>query len=586
MKQLNWTKYFVGSIRAKLQWASALLLISGIASVVWMSSSLYTEQAVSFIFNSATETADRISLQFRREIEQTLDKSRSWVKQVYTFEPTSEKRNSQLKVLLDGDSSVLGIQVFDHQSQMIELSAAQNDSMTSGWVFPVQQAKELSTSQLKFFHTSEAGNKTTSVLAPLLELDGIVQKSILILLEPKLFSQTFKSDGVSEIFMFSSNGQLVFRSNTIPGEGIDLDKQIPNALIDGSKSVASQGTVSVQNQKGKRYLGSYAKAGIADLCVGVLLPEERAFEAPRHVTKRSIYLGLSILALAFIFAIFFAESFGRPIRALTDMAIKVASGDFSVQLKASSRDELAVLTKTFNSMARGLEERDRIKSVFGKFHSKAVVDQLLNNQKSHLGGERIPVTVFFSDIRSFTTKSEKMQPEQVVEMLNEYMSEMVDVIEKYQGVVDKYVGDAIMAIWGIGSNHPQKDAENAMRACLEMRERLAVLNEKRKARNDEELKIGMGLNSGIVIAGNIGSPKRMEYTVIGDTVNTASRLESLTKENFTDLLVSESTKQLLPENLFAFEEPIETKAKGKEDLVKVYKCAGYVSIPTEEAKAA
>jgi adenylate cyclase len=171
-----------------------------------------------------------------------------------------------------------------------------------------------------------------------------------------------------------------------------------------------------------------------------------------------------------------------------------------------------------------------------------------------------------------------MQPEQVVEMLNEYMTEMVTVIEKYEGVVDKYVGDAIMAVWGMEhAGHPDQDAERAVKACLEMREKLAELNERRAKRGDFPLKIGMGLNSGEVIVGNIGSQSRMEYTVIGDTVNTASRMESLTKEFETDFLVNESTKNLLDKETFSFTEPMFASAKGKAEKIQIFGCKGYVA---------
>jgi adenylate cyclase len=197
---------------------------------------------------------------------------------------------------------------------------------------------------------------------------------------------------------------------------------------------------------------------------------------------------------------------------------------------------------------------------------------LLQEDRIRLGGEKIPVTVFFSDIRSFTSSSEKMAPEAVVEMLNEYMSEMVSVIEKWGGVVDKYVGDAIMAIWGMPTQDPARDAEKAVFACLEMRLKLAELNERRRHRDQPPIQIGMGLNSGEVIAGNIGSPSRMEYTVIGDTVNTASRMESLTKEHKTDFLLNESTAALLTPGRFELLGPIETAAKGKAQSVLVYGC--------------
>jgi adenylate cyclase len=288
-------------------------------------------------------------------------------------------------------------------------------------------------------------------------------------------------------------------------------------------------------------VGSFFKPGVGDLTVVTWTTEDRILETPRKIAIQSLFLGLGILSLAIVFVVFFADSLARPIQHLVHATKLISSGDFKARAKPSTRDELRSLGEAFNEMASGLAERERIKDIFGKFHSKAVFSKLLQEDRLRLGGEKIPVTVFFSDIRSFTSKSEKMLPEKVVEMLNEYMTEMVSVIERHDGIVDKYVGDAIMAVWGMPQGNPALDARKAVLACLEMREQLKKLNERRKARGEPPLEIGMGLNSGEVIAGNIGSASRMEYTVIGDTVNTASRMESLTKDFRTDFLIHEST---------------------------------------------
>lgn len=165
-----------------------------------------------------------------------------------------------------------------------------------------------------------------------------------------------------------------------------------------------------------------------------------------------------------------------------------------------------------------------------------------------------------------------MEAEQVVEMLNEYMTAMVSEITKHNGVVDKYVGDAIMAVWGVPMSKPE-DTWNAVRASISMRIRLAEFNKARKALGKNEIKIGMGLHTGELIAGNIGSNERMEYTVIGDTVNTASRIESLTKEFGTDMLISDAAYQLVKDKVIV--EPVSAKVKGKADAVKAFKVKGY-----------
>jgi adenylate cyclase len=178
----------------------------------------------------------------------------------------------------------------------------------------------------------------------------------------------------------------------------------------------------------------------------------------------------------------------------------------------------------------------------------------------------------FSDIRSFTSISEKMDAKALVSLLNEYFTEMVDVVIKEDGVVDKYIGDAIMAVFGAPVTK-KDDAIHAVRAAVGMRKALAHLNEKLKERGMKPLKTGIGVHTGEVVAGNIGSEKRMEYTVIGDTVNLASRLESSTKELGVPVLISNDTYQLVKDHIDA-RAVKEITVKGREKPVMTYEVLG------------
>lgn len=214
------------------------------------------------------------------------------------------------------------------------------------------------------------------------------------------------------------------------------------------------------------------------------------------------------------------------------------------------------------------KEKRKIKNIFSKYVSKGVVDELLKNQEIKLGGEKRVVSVLFSDIRGFTSMSEKIKPEEVVAILNEYLSEMTDIIFANKGTLDKFIGDAVMAVFG--SPFYLKDhAQRAVKTAVQMIKRLNELNEKWIKEGKKTLKIGIGINSGEVIAGNMGSLKRMEYTVIGDNVNLASRLESMNKELGTEILISENTYKEVKDivKVRKFEN---VKIRGKEESITVY----------------
>ena len=177
-------------------------------------------------------------------------------------------------------------------------------------------------------------------------------------------------------------------------------------------------------------------------------------------------------------------------------------------------------------------------------------------------------TILFSDIRGFTSISENEPAERIVSMLNQYFTLWSDAIFRYEGTIDKFVGDAVMALWGAPlriDNHP----ELAIRAAMELRETLPVLNEKLGREGYPEIRVGVGVHTGNAILGNIGSEKKLDYTVIGDAVNLASRLEGLTKQYSCDILISEATYGRV-KDLFECEYIDEVKVKGKERSVRIY----------------
>ncbi len=237
-------------------------------------------------------------------------------------------------------------------------------------------------------------------------------------------------------------------------------------------------------------------------------------------------------------------------------------------------DELEDLAAAFNTMVDGLKERDKLRATFGKYMTQTVMEHLMSG-KVQLGGETLTVTILFSDIRSFTSISERMNDAQaLVGLLNEYFTEMVTIVMEEDGVVDKYIGDAIMAVFGAPVSKPD-DAVRAARAAVRMRVALADLNTRLVARGVTPLRTGIGIHTGVVVAGNIGSEARMEYTVIGDAVNLASRLESSTKELGVDVLISAETNELVKHACITAQIG-EITVKGRVEPVMAYELRGLV----------
>ncbi|GHU83027.1 hypothetical protein FACS189468_7820 [Spirochaetia bacterium] len=339
----------------------------------------------------------------------------------------------------------------------------------------------------------------------------------------------------------------------------------------------------------------------------ILLTEEKAafYHDVDFIRVQTIILiaGSSAAAVALLFI--FARVLTSPLnKVISVMQHIITRTDLSSRVEIEYRDETGRLADTFNIMIGELEKaygqikrhafeavlsqkkEQRIRQIFQKYVPKDLIDKFFASPESMLVGDNRVLAVLFSDIRSFTTISEGLAPEDLVNSLNRYFSGQVDIIMNRNGIVDKYIGDAIMAFWGAPVQHGD-DALQSVLSGLDMIDALKGFNENQRKLGKSEFHIGIGINYGIVTVGNIGSERKMDYTVIGDMVNVASRMEGLTKAYHQEILISETlcaeiekleADQRLPVRL------LDTVAvKGKTRGVRIYTVKR--SLSPEEGRA-
>jgi adenylate cyclase len=395
--------------------------------------------------------------------------------------------------------------------------------------------------------------------------------------EEKIAALFFSSQPLTDAFGTGTNASFM-----INGEG-DVLVHTDHALVRSGANLGGQpfvqamrdsGETSRQTlftgEDGKRYFGAYTRLSIADAAVITNVEYDVVFEGIAATTRRNIFLTAGVLFLSILFVWFFSKTISSPLESLSAAAERIRDGRYDLDLAPGRGDEIGLLTESFVEMSRGLEERERLKDTFGRFINKEIAEQAIKGELK-LGGETKRVSIFFSDIRDFTAMSEKFTPHDVVEFLNQYLTRMVDCVNETGGVVDKFIGDAIMGVWGapVSSGSPAQDALNCVRTALLMRKSLWEYNKTRGSPQRPVIRIGCGINTGDVIAGQIGSSQRMEYTVIGDAVNLASRTEALNKPLHTDILLTENTWILLKDYIITEEMPPVT-VKGKEKPVHLF----------------
>ncbi len=345
-----------------------------------------------------------------------------------------------------------------------------------------------------------------------------------------------------------------------------MQRDILRSLSNGVISTDAEGRIIAANESARELLGLDA----SDLLEGTLVTDliriekgefarwfQSALAAQDEKSRQQYYPDQTLQAVK-----------GKEQRSI----------HLSINTIADSNDEQRVSGALV--VMDDISDEKRLKSTMYRYMTQELAEQLLSSGETKLGGDRKDVSVLFSDIRSYTTLTESMEAEAVVAMLNEYFETMVDAVFTYKGTLDKYIGDAIMAVFG--SPLPLEDhAWMAVQSAVEMRHRLAIFNASRP--NDRQIKIGIGVNSDSVISGNIGSSKRMEFTAIGDGVNLGSRLEGASKQYGCDIVISENTYRPCADRIWARELDW-IRVKGKNQPVSVYELVGLQSEPIADAK--
>ncbi|MGD9940824.1 MAG: adenylate/guanylate cyclase domain-containing protein [Clostridia bacterium] len=321
----------------------------------------------------------------------------------------------------------------------------------------------------------------------------------------------------------------------------------------------------------------------------VLVTEARStfYGDVETITRSTLGILLLSLVVAVILLLLFVRYLTAPLSSMVGAMRRIIdSSDLSERVQVEYPDEIGQLSHTFNIMLGELQKaydqikhyafdtvlaqkkEEKIRHIFQKYVPQELIDRFFQNPEAMLVGENRELAILFSDIRSFTTISEAMQPDDLVNSLNRYFTSMVEIIMNRDGVIDKYIGDAIMAFFGAPVRHDD-DAVQSVLAALEMTEALDIFNEHQRGIGKPEFKIGIGINYGVVTVGNIGCNRKMDYTVIGDMVNLASRLEGLTKPYHQPLIFSEflheKVKDTFPCRLLD-----SVAVKGKTKGVKIY----------------
>lgn len=575
-------------ISTKLISVTILILVAASVSITWISTNYFEVESAKQVDIANLESASAKAKEVDNIIGSLVEKIRLYGTLLMKSNPNSSE-NQDFNASFAKDKNFIALEIFKIEGSSIESKnrAFKQEIFTPYNLNPSYLVNLRSWQKIPFRSiASGKGNiiiKNASyprapamitIAIPLIQ-DAQGQITHIALADISLASlgKPFIDPSERTQYLIDSTGELLAHKDeqkAISRKNMSKEIFVQKALA--QKSPQYQTKFTDPDSK-KRFFGASVKTAYGVTVISQT-SEETILQVSQNVKREAIFVAGSAVSIAIFIIFLFSMTLTSPIEKLAEMIQVVSTGNFNVKARSrvKSSDEVGDLAEAFDHMTEGLKERDKVKTLFSKFHGSSITDDLLNKDIA-VGGKAKEVVVFFSDIRGFTAFAEKRAPEEVVEMLNEYFSVMVKIINRNGGVVDKFIGDAIMAVWG-APRGSARDAHKAVKACLEMRQALAELNEVRIARNQPPIQIGMGLHAGTAISGTIGSDERMEYTVIGNTVNTASRIEASTKAFGADLLISDSVMEKIGDD-FSVELAGAAEVKGRSDALKMFKVRGY-----------
>ncbi|TGK78260.1 HAMP domain-containing protein [Leptospira noumeaensis] len=413
--------------------------------------------------------------------------------------------------------------------------------------------------------------------------NGELDNALVMIVKLNKIIGAFSKKGIETTFMVNGNGialahpkeDLILAATDLASMPI-VKSMLTNASNTGQMSYLDE-------ELGGSYLGSFQKIGFADAGVITIVSEEKAFADVYKSQKTNLYIAGIGLCSALIFVFFFSKTITKPVLQLLTATLEIAKGNFKIGIKPTTQDEVGLLTKYFIDMGQGLEEREKVKNILGSMIDPVVVQEAMVDLAALKRGSETHITAFFSDVASFSTISEQLKSADLAALLNEYLSAMTLLLKKHEGVLDKYIGDAIVGIFN--APVPVVDHElKAARASVDMVMKLAELreywtNNNLYSKEAQVMDARIGLNSGPAKVGFMGTDALASYTMMGDTVNLAARLEAAGKDYGVNILITDPIRDSIQGEMVTRYLDL-VRVKGKNEPVKIHELIAYRSLIT------
>lgn len=576
------------SIRLKLMIVISLVLTFSASSIISLATYFFKNDNKIRILETNLELVRIVELKVRADLNSVVDKGKQLaltLKQDFKYK---EQKTFFLDQFFINDSNYIFLGVYDKKDEKlhpVEL-LYNNKYLTKINLEEKDILSVVERNQDEFLKSFSGASTLLNAsqgfqepilcisIPPVEDEDSNNNVVLVIMVKLEIILDAFKKSGITETFMVGSDGTVIAHHD--PKMVTSVKNMINSPIVRGMlASTTSNGQQSFEGEDGSRYLGSYQKLKYRFTNIGIIstVPEDKAFEAVYDIQERNIYIMVIALCISLLVIVYFSQTITTPILDLLTETVKISKGIFKLGIERTTNDEVGILTDYFITMARGLEEREKVKSILGSMIDPVVVQEAMGDLGALKRGSEKVITAFFSDVAGFSTISEQLTSVQLASLLNEYLSAMTIILQGHKGVLDKYIGDAIVGIFGA----PVDVEDHSIKACnasLLMINKLLDLKEywiknNLYSKEAQEMDVRIGLNTGLAKVGFMGTDNMGSYTMMGDTVNLAARLEAAGKDYGVNILISEMVKENIKNEFFIRELDL-VRVKGKNEPVKLY----------------
>jgi adenylate cyclase len=585
------------SIQLKMMGVISFLFILTVSTIIFFASTFFRNTSELQLRDNNLRMAEIVGSKVGSDVLNAVERGKQIAVTLTTQGIPETQKNLLLKTFFNSDKEFIYLGIYERKGDALvnkkevfnedelKLTSLTEEDFHNVIIRNKEAFAEAFTGQSVLINSSPGFQEPSFAIAIPAAENGELDNILVMIIKLDKIIGAFEKKGIETTFLVNGSGVVIAHpKEDLVLSATDLSSMpIVKTML---TSAAATGQSSYLDEEIKiHYLGSFKKIGFADTGVITIVSEDKAFEAVYNIQKRNLYIMGIGLCLALIFVFFFSKTITKPILQLLTATLEIAKGNFKIGIRPTTKDEVGLLTEYFIEMGQGLEEREKVKNILGSMIDPVVVQEAMVDLAALKRGSETHITAFFSDVASFSTISEQLKSADLAALLNEYLSAMTLILKQHEGVLDKYIGDAIVGIFS--APVPVVDHQlKAARASVEMVIKLAELRaywtkNNLYSKEAQGMDARIGLNSGPAKVGFMGTDALASYTMMGDTVNLAARLEAAGKDYGVNILITDAIQSEVNEEMLTRYVDL-VRVKGKSEPVRIHELIGYKSTSSSE----